>query len=607
MFGKTVFAVTALFVFAMPIWAQYQSDDEVININDGEIIVSADDFYRHLEGAAASSGTDGEVDLSSFGAVLDFSEDIVKARSLVAEAKKQGCPDDDTADKIRKMSNNQLRDATIKNIKNLIEVPEDKIEEFYAGTDTSLKVAIIIVEDEAVSRGIYDELVSGSDFGDIAAEKNINDQLKESRGDIPQPIRYSFDPTVKAAFDLGEPGGFTEPMEIPTGNWLIVNVIERTEVYTEENPKPELETLRESIAGQYIDFRSRDFITETVDNGLAQVEVWRDEDLYQNGLSWHKDKVIDELHGKGLVLARVGDDELTFDSWWPISEFESLTDEEWEERRNSPDGDEVVKYLERRYNDELSETRLLAWGKTKGIDKDADFAWDIWRKSSETILNNFTDTKLLPLLPTPSDEEVRANFDGHKDEYFEKESLNGRLYAFPSEEEANSYRAIADEYIPENNLAPDTLIQKIVEDYGLKSEDGKPTEEVDDFYITYRASREPEIERKFTPEISDELADSILGIAFDVESHVYSPVHLLANGRYAFFWNRYFKPFRMKEFDEVEDKIYRELNDKFVGAPETTEIVDSWIQDITSKYDYVINEETARAIYDKWQADNPIE
>ena len=54
-------------------------------------------------------------------------------------------------------------------------------------------------------------------------------------------------------------------------------------------------------------------------------------------------------------------------------------------------------------------------------------------------LDNYTKMELLPLLPAPTDEEVRTYYDGHKDEYFDKESLKGRVYAFTTEEKANEY------------------------------------------------------------------------------------------------------------------------------------------------------------------------
>lgn len=606
MFSKTI-SIIVILAFGMPVWAQYQNDDEVININDSEIIVSAEDFYRHLDGAAASNGTGNELDLSSFDKVLDFSKDIVKARAIVGEAITRGYPDEETANGIRRMINNQLREAATVQIEDMIEVPDEVIEDFYSHMDTNLKVAIIIIEDGDTSREIYDKLLSGADFGDLAAENNIDDQLKENRGELPQPINYHFDPTVKAAFELEELGDFTEPMELPTGNWIIVKLNERIAAYTDDNPKPGLEEVRESIISQYIQFESMDFTRETLDNDLTNVEVWRDEDLYEKGLTWHRDKIIEKIYGNRSVLARIGDTELYFEDWWPKSEFENTSDEDWEKRRNNPDGDEVVKYLENRYKDKLDDIRLVAWAKLKGLEKDPAIAWDIWRKTSEMTLDNFTEMELLPLLPYPSDEEVRAYFDEHADEYFEKESLSGRLYSFPTEEEANHYYEISGDYIPENNIARDILMAKIAEDYGLISEEGNPTPKIEEYYITYRASREPEIERKFDPEVSDELADSILSIAYEVESHVYSPVYTLSNGRYAFFWNRYYKPFRTKEFDEVEDKIYRKLNDELAGSEKTTAIVEKWITDITSKYDYVINEDTARAVYEKWQADNPVE
>jgi len=81
----------------------------------------------------------------------------------------------------------------------------------------------------------------------------------------------------------------------------------------------------------------------------------------------------------------------------------------------------------------------------------------------------------------------------------------------------------------------------------------------------------------------------------------------LVDGRYGFFWGSLKKPYRLKDFDEVKDQIYRKLKSEIMDLPETGAIIDEWIENITSQYPYTMNENTARAVYDQWQVDNTIE
>jgi len=390
-FKKTIFAIIILMVATSPIWAQYEADEVVIDINDGEMEVSADDFYRHLEGAAVSgSGAEDGIDLSTFDNAIEFIDDIVKARALVAEANKQGYPDEETAGSIEDIFNSELREAATAKIKGTIEVSESEINDYYNIMAYQLQVSIIIVEEEELSRSLYDRLQAGEDFSELAGEFNIDDGLKESKGEIPRNISYSLEPSIKTAFEIEAPGGYTDPMLLPNDKWIIVYLREKVNPYTEENPRPELEDVRDNIKGEYIRWKAIDYIPDTLDSDLADIDNWRDEELYQKVLSWPRKQIIGELIGKDVVVSRIGGKALLLDKWWSTAGVEGMTDEEWDEARNNQDSDLIEKRLIETYNGLLDEVRLVVWAEKYGIAEDKDIVWDIWRKSSEKILDNFT-------------------------------------------------------------------------------------------------------------------------------------------------------------------------------------------------------------------------
>lgn len=594
--------LTPLFIIT-PAGAQYNPEDAVININGGEITVTADDFYRHLEGASGTAEGGDSVDLDTFDDAKKFAEDIVKARAIVAEARKGGYPSEKTASDISENTNRLLKGAAEKAITSEIEVSEEEINDYYAKMDYSLKVAIIINNEEKPVREAYSRLKKGEDFGDMAAEYNENEELKKERGVLKQLIPFNLDPSVAGAFALEKLWDYTEPMELRNGQWIIVQVREKVSAFTEENPKPPLEDVREWIKNKYVTEKSIDYVPEFLDRELESVEIWRDDDLYEKGMTWDKSRIESELRGKGLVVARVGNVDLLFDDWWPYGDFKLMSDEEWAEKRSS-ENNGIVKHLEKSYEVALVRTKLVYWALLNGLDKDKDLAWEIWRFGSEKTLNEYVEKDLTPLLPHPPEEEIQAYFDEHHDEYVIKESLNGRIYLFDTKEEADKYRAMGDlpEYIPSDNLAPDELIVKISEDYGLDSRDEDYAEKIGKHYIIYRSSRKPDPTCKLSVEVSPELEKQILDIAYESEIHAYSPVFEMVDGRYGFVWNRFLTPFRYKDYDEVHDSIYNSLNEKYITTPEAEKLVDDWINNIYSKYQYELNEDVARVVFDAWHA-----
>lgn len=173
-----------------------------------------------------------------------------------------------------------------------IEVSEGEIRDFYDKLKEEIHVKHILVEEEILCDSIYQEIVGGAEFGQLARDFSLDQASAMNGGDLGY-IRWGQFPSSFQDIVFGlSPGQTSRPFETDFG-WHIAQVVDKRESdpgsFDEMEPRIRAQVQtgkRQEVMGDYID-------------GLSQkVEIRLDEDVYQSLLD-HINRVYpDTLGGK---------------------------------------------------------------------------------------------------------------------------------------------------------------------------------------------------------------------------------------------------------------------------------------------------------------------
>lgn len=122
-----------------------------------------------------------------------------------------------------------------------IEVPEEEIKEIYEKRKEEVKVAHILVPDEATAEEILNRIQNGEDFAALAKEYSLDESSKENGGELGYIYRGIMSKEFEdAAFSLNE-GEYSAPIKTDRGYHIIKMINKKTLSYEALKPKIEEE------------------------------------------------------------------------------------------------------------------------------------------------------------------------------------------------------------------------------------------------------------------------------------------------------------------------------------------------------------------------------
>jgi foldase protein PrsA len=89
-----------------------------------------------------------------------------------------------------------------------------------------IHIAHIVVDDESTAQEVFDKLQAGEDFSILAAQYSIDEETKDSGGDLGWFTQEIMAPAIGQAAFSTEPGQFSSPVPTEHG-YSIIRVLER--------------------------------------------------------------------------------------------------------------------------------------------------------------------------------------------------------------------------------------------------------------------------------------------------------------------------------------------------------------------------------------------
>lgn len=178
-------------------------------------------------------------------------------------------------------------------------VSDGEVQDFYDKLKEEIHVKHILVEEEALCDSLYQEIVGGAEFGQLARDFSLDQASAMNGGDLGY-IRWGQFPNSFQDVVFGiSPGQTSRPFETDFG-WHLVQVADKRESdpgsFDELEPRIRAQiqaSKRQEVMGEYIE-------------GLSQkVEIRLDEEVYQGLLDQMNRVYPDTLGGKPFVKSMI--------------------------------------------------------------------------------------------------------------------------------------------------------------------------------------------------------------------------------------------------------------------------------------------------------------
>ncbi|WP_440896291.1 peptidylprolyl isomerase [Amphibacillus sp. Q70] len=162
-----------------------------------------------------------------------------------------------------------------------IEVTDEEIEQRYERLATEIEASHILVEDEELANDLYEQLLDGADFAELAEEYSVDPGSSSEGGELGYFSTGDMVPEFEnKAYSLGA-DEIGEPVQSDLG-WHIITVSDIRETEADIEPLKDMrETLRNEIAASQIDEEeAMNKMQELFEDANIQVNIEEFEDLF---------------------------------------------------------------------------------------------------------------------------------------------------------------------------------------------------------------------------------------------------------------------------------------------------------------------------------------
>lgn len=262
-----------------------------------------------------------------------------------------------------------------------------------------------LIEKEQQINDLYKSILSGEDFGELAAEYSDDRQSAQRKGELPAFNSNRMVPQfIEAINDLDEPGDISPPVRSDFG-WHIIKLIEKTpppsfdEAY--DNLKRRIERdARSQLSETVVIDRLKEEYGFTYDiNALRDFYEVVDESIFRS--EWDKT----EAGGLDKQLISFGS---------KVMGQQDFAKFLYEKQRNQ-DAENIASYVYRRYNEFVKE-HILAYENERLEEKYPEFKRVMQEYHDGILLFEITDQEVWSRATADSD-GLRAFFEANKDRY----------------------------------------------------------------------------------------------------------------------------------------------------------------------------------------------
>jgi hypothetical protein len=558
--------------------------DKVVAVVDGKYEVSAADLAFYVERAADAGGWPAGVDADVVA--RELLDAAVLGKILELEAAARGYDEDPyVKEELAAIRSRTLRDYMRRSIDESVVVTEAEVLDFFKKSRKRRMYSFIQADELARAREAHAALEAGRPWDEVVAEYSTFAAYAGGGGKWDVPMEYAADEASKALFDLAV-GEHTGVVEGADGlSWFIYRADKVVHGFDEsyDEARPRVRALLASRKGAE---RFRELARAW--RKVAPLE--RNDELWRAIFSAPFAELRNDYGGKDLILSDVGGVPVYFDSALAaVEKFIYLPPEEVDRMRETK-----AERYERIWNNflrDFEDEALLEYeALQEGVDQTPTFRREMALRRGDLLISKIYQEELLPTIPQPTDAEIGAYYEAHRDDFLVPERVEVYLVAMPDRGELERFyeevKAGADTVVDgeARNRARAAARQEL---YELPPPPAPEEQEWLGVVAITAAPTSPNAPPD--PPFAGELRPRVFPFE---ELHVLSEPFPLRDGRWAFYEPIYYQPAAQRGLDDAEVAYFcrKGVFEETVRSPGVSAAADEWLASLRARHDVVVDE-----------------
>ncbi len=581
---RTTLGVAAFVACGAPLLAGCRlAQEKVVAVVDGEYEVTAADLEYYVQRGAAGEWPAG-VDV---GAVArELLDAAVLGKILELEAKARGYDEDPyVKEELAATRSRTLRDHVRRSIDDSVVVTEAEVLDFFTKSRKRRMYSFIQADEPGCAREAHAALEAGRPWDEVVAEYSTFTAYAGEGGKWDVPMEYAADGASKALFDL-EVGEYTGVVEGADGlSWFIYRADKVVhgfdESYDEARPR-----VRALLASR----KSAERFRELAQAWRKVAPLERNDELWRAVLNTPFAELRNGYGGKGLILSDVGGIPVYFDSVLAtVEKFLYLPPDEVDRMRETK-ADRYERIWNNFVRDSEDQALLEYEALQEGIDQTPTFRREMALRRGDLLINKIYQEELLPTIAQPTDAEIAAFYEAHKDDFLVPERIEvylvvmperGELERFYEEVEAGADLVVTGEAHNRARAAARQELYELPPPAPPEKQEWLGVVAITADAALPDAPPDPPFAREIRPRV------------FPFEKlHVLSEPFLLRDGRWAFYEPIYYQPARQRGLDDNEVAYFcrKGVFEETVRSPEVSAAADEWLASLRARHDVVVDE-----------------
>ncbi|UCE26903.1 MAG: peptidyl-prolyl cis-trans isomerase [Candidatus Coatesbacteria bacterium] len=578
-------------------------EETAIAYIDGEPAVLANLYSRAYENIVKEENEGKPLPYERARELLD---DVVTADVLVREAEAAGyAGDGGFAEEVRSFSERALLTALDEWAAGQVEVAEEEIRLMYDINENQRLYSVIYGYRRDRVEEAKEKLDAGEPFEDVAAEYSADPAAEETGGKSEIPLPYNGDVFTEALYGLADIGDVTDVL---TNEVKSVFVVLRYDGHaddegseSEDGVLPESKSYDEMADVYERQIRARktgEFMNAELDAFIENSAPVYNDELYDAVFTTAYEELSERYSEDDAVLASVAGVDFMFNEFYGVLPmYLRMGPEDIDEyRQEQPEyfretADAALRWLLR------GEVRS-AFAKNLELDRTPDFELERYRKKGDLLVSDFYEGVFVPSVFDPTEEELRAYYEGHKEEFGNPEKMKVAYVAAYDEAKVNAWRDLVasggDFRTEVYEKWGDYLNEASEEEMGTRD----PRDSINaGTYIYKDPDRKPVI-----ISVNADILDLLEKEVYNYGAGDTSPVIPTEDGRYLFFYNAEYVPYSDKPYEDVTDEVLLGYQNEVMGNPTTDEKLQGWFAELRAKHEIEVDEAVFKKLYKRLSA-----
>ncbi len=580
----TLRASTSLASLVLIVAGCVPTHESVVATIDGEYEITVGDISYYYERGLAAGRWPGDVKAED--ALNDILEAIIVGKILELEAQERGYADDPLVQKeLAAVESRALRDYMWRRIGDAVAVTPAEILDYYEKSRKRRMYSFIDTDDPARAEEAHEALEAGRPWEEVVAEYSVFTAYTGEGGKWDAPKEYGRGDFGEALFAL-EVGAYTDVIEGPDGiSWHIYRADKIVHGFglSYEQAAPDIAIILKNR-------KTEERFRELARGWRKTAPIKRDGEMWRTIFEAPFAELKSDYTGKGIILSDVGGIPVYYDDVFTIVEKYFLLPPEEVDRMRETKPDRYERIWEK-FLSEYEDRALLEYQASReGVDRLPAFRRELAARRTDLMMDMLYRNEFVPEIPVPTDDEIKAYYEAHRDDFYTPERVEVYLVAMPDRAEVERFygeiKAGGDTVIDgeARNRARDKAEQEL---YELPAP--RPPEEKEWLGVVAITSDPALPNAPADPPFAAELRPRVFPFR---KLNVLSDVFQLGDGRWAFYEPIYHLPTQQPGLDDAEVAYFcrKGVFEEMVKSPEISAAADEWVRSLRARHDVEVDE-----------------